>query len=1112
MRFETDANNGEHSLTLKNPQQLKNHVKGSKNHLDVPKPIPKQIFLGSATHLSNDQGPASSQVVHRTPHSPPPPSKRPCHRDVPNKQGQIQQGCSDEETCGVAPSTGGIDPKTLEMLSDIVATFPELQAITRTDCLDELAETGQLDRLCHWLHRQTRVFLGLSGTGAPTAAPTIHRAPPKFLLPSHIQLLKEYSHFGRPATKQFLYYASQGYGIEYLVKRANFGKDWVTDSGLTRQDVVHFLTIVRVVWSFTKNRHEQVEKLIGFGIYFTNLKPIMSHSDIRRLVYDSPNSFMQNLPYPQPIEITHPDGKEFGGAFAYVPVIESIASLCLLGHQCFDFVTENTEDRMEMAMKLSESDYVQAMLDPTADVHLMLMTWQDGYAPNKCKKERNKTWVKTATLVTIDKHAPFRSKWKTTFLVALGLEAGDKRWVESRFLEDLKKIDVKGGLELYDMHLKKFVKVRVSIVGALGDQPERRGFCGFATTHTHTYGKALGITGDWKAIHKHVPSCDSCLRALLHENKTIKDCQECLNWDVVRDSHLASFEKPKSYPTTDVNPGTHLSFKKVDCKDLKRACDKAHLNLLHRQWTATQAVTFLKTEGLNTAVTNGVCDHAINMACWNERDRFAPELKEQMRLERDARPSLYQKYVLPPFITSGLSLKIVIPVLMHLLFMGVAKAMLEEIESWLKKERLTKSFSRFNRGVLEAIGKLQVDWCKPQPFSKNDQGQGVGGTGWMAEDFLSFCRIMPWIYQTLDDLDSKEEVEFPQYDMNDINCWTKDMCLDWLKLHRLSIKGNVQVVKERVQFYHAREEGPPQIIHNKPTPHRTQTLIQCVLAMISRLMARTVSSDFIEEMHRYILIFLSCYHRWDEEFDVGVRGYKNEAFLPSWIRKSNMMDLTTLVEFVKRFGPLVQFWDGGWIAEKFITAMRPFTGRGNRVGAHMHATLNFLKTNALDLVVTLDEQEGMPAASGPMPFQFGPKCRYRQYGKLGEIQGSFLNRKPFSGFVTKDGNFGVCVQAKRTKRITPKQCILVRHLEYKLTKCSMAYHRWELLFDGEPKEMDENTIERCVMFLPILCADGFSRDNEDDGLYTVIAEDWKVLDKDQSFVHPAAEPWLGPEQ
>ena len=109
-----------------------------------------------------------------------------------------------------------------------------------------------------------------------------------------------------------------------------------------------------------------------------------------------------------------------------------------------------------------------------------------------------------------------------------------------------------------------------------------------------------------------------------------------------------------------------------------------------------------------------------------------------------------------------------------------------------------------------------------------------------------------------------------------------------------------------------------------------------------------------------------------------------------------MLDLTTLVEFIRRFGPLVQFWDGGWRGEKFITAMRRWTGRGKRVGAHMSAALNFQKTTALEMVVALHEQGGMPKTREPVPFQFGSKFRYRPYGKMDEVKKSFSERKPFS--------------------------------------------------------------------------------------------------------------------
>ena len=1133
-------------LRFLNFEQMRNHVKTSSGkHSNVPRPIAKTISASVLQEIfpQNKRGPNNSQTQPPC-LSPPPVNKKPrcaemagtCQQDPDAgvfKAWPCQQLCRDPQICmekntfqkdqDQLPPLFGIEDEIEETMEQLSLDFPGL-TVTRS-VLEDLAETGQLDFFRLYIHSQAGSIQNRSRAGdqqghaltstaaagnhrrggagdqqgpVPPATTDYRRQPLKYLPPVSIEHLPHLSQFGRLATKEFIFYASQGWGVEFLARKANFGKHW-SEKHITDDELVRFIDIVKFVWSVKRRQEHDLAKILKWPIP-SSLQCICEQKDLRRIVYDGPNSFMKNLPYPDPVEISHPDGKPFG-SYAYVPIIESLALLCLFGFDNFDFIAPGSEDISVWAMRLSESNYAQEMYDPDADVHLLLVSWQDGYAPNRVKKERNKTWLKTATLTTIKKDGPFCSKWKTTLLVAVGREKDDKRYVERRFYEDIAKLNQKGGLEFYNLPLNKSVKVRVSLVAILGDQPERRDLCGFAKVAQHLYGKALGVAGLWKAIYRSVPSCDACLKALLQNKTVVKNCQRCLNWDVLRNSQLATYKKLDKLPTVDGEEEAMIGrFTEIDYPDLIQAAGAAHDHVFYGHWTETAAAEYLKSFGWNTEHAAGIVRNARNMRAWANRATAIadPDAMEVLLEYKRERPSHFERYLLPPALTSGLSMKQVIPVLMHMLFLGFVKSTLQSIGIWLIKERMNATFNAFSEGLLEAVAELRVDWCKPQPFSKNKVGGGLGGTGWMAEDFLSFSRIMMWLYQRLDTLGVTEPEVIPPYDMGNLNCWTLTQCKRWLVLRNLSGKGKEKVVKERVRFYHSKNGGPPQIVPNKPTPHHTQMLVQSLVAMVSRLMARSVDSDSVDDIHCHNLIFLSFNQRWDMDLSVGLgQGSK----CPSWLRSPNLLDLARLADYYRRFGPLVQFWEGGWRAEKMITVMRSLTSRGDRKDWSMHAARNFQKANSLDFVRSL--------VHPPNQFGVSSKHRYHPYKQAADVVAAFNSRKPFSGFLMSNGEYGVCVLQKRKNNCTAQKCVVVRHVESKSTRCSLAYHKWELADEESSAGLVQKDIVRCLLFLPVLCDDGFSSGEESLGVYTVIAEDWMILDDKLEFARPVVESWWG---
>jgi hypothetical protein len=436
---------------------------------------------------------------------------------------------------------------------------------------------------------------------------------------------------------------------------------------------------------------------------------------------------------------------------------------------------------------------------------------------------------------------------------------------------------------------------------------------------------------------------------------------------------------------------------------------------------------------------------------------------------------------------------------MHLNGEGYTKTVVnEDLNVWLLKEKLGISFETVTAGLLEEIASMCISWCTPVPFSKQNKG-----TGWTATDRLAFCRICPWVFQVLDRLARKNPVALPPYDHQNKNCWNHAQRKQWLASIGRSTKGKVADVMTRVHHLQTRHGGPPKPTQDMPSAKKTMLLVESMYALLSRLMTKTVDEESIRNIHRHSLIFLSYYHRWDQDLLASVYG-ENHKKKPSWTAKPNFWDLMRLPDYLGPLGPLMLCWEGDLSGEKFITFMRCLCCRGQREHWFMDAAIAHVCRNALNWLYGLQEMQQL-YKDKEREVQRAPK-RCVPYKTVDAIKIKFRERKPISGFVTKQGVYGICVSGRRVGGVTPRKYMAIEPTQYRVKRCSMDYHMWELR-DLQLHDVAETTIDSCLLFLPLLGADGFSDDQQDTGCYTVIREDWRVLDENLHFVYPEVGMW-----
>ena len=95
---------------------------------------------------------------------------------------------------------------------------------------------------------------------------------------------------------------------------------------------------------------------------------------------------------------------------------------------------------------------------------------------------------------------------------------------------------------------------------------------------------------------------------------------------------------------------------------------------------------------------------------------------------------------------------------MHLLFLGIAKTVMLDIQMWLKLCAQSVNFFKLTIGILEPIQIIRLEWCKVLSYSNTKFG------GWVSENYLGFSRLMLWFYSLLRFIPSPVEYVQPTVD------------------------------------------------------------------------------------------------------------------------------------------------------------------------------------------------------------------------------------------------------------------------------------------------------------------------------------------------------------
>jgi len=700
--------------------------------------------------------------------------------------------------------------------------------------------------------------------------------------------------------------------------------------------------------------------------------------DCRRFLTQNKLSIVSNLPYPK-------IKKDVKG-HSYVSIIDCLrhalahcngARLAVVSYGAASLSVNHCSQSLRA---LSIFDTVERSYpgDGPKPVVSYFTFWSDDFEPNSLSKSgRGSVWIKTMTMATQlnDGH-----RFQNTYPIAVGKKGDSHDDVEKMIDQEVKKL-AKGVDPFYVGAHKKMLPIHFGLLATLQDQPERRTSNGLAAGNG-LYTARWGVSANHNKLYaqQHLKSCQACLDTMVTRfsngncDLPLPECQVCLNWDALKDSHLTATELPVDYPTESGYPNCRIEITqgslepsikpfRITYDGLKKAIDNAHANFCGGfGWSAKNCIAYLKVEGLSTMAIDEFIDHStlaysLHLAEASTdpiiRTTLLPLLKSQKKKEGDK----FEKVHNPLWDREGIELWTHIDVVMHLLFLGIVQTLLTKIKDWLSAEGKYTDFIRESSIFLDEVRGLSIDWLLIMPYTRGKLGS------WVSENYLGFSRIMLWFFQDIDKAKEGVNTNIPPPDLHHSK-WLKPHLQYWLQRRGLMPKDKATIHKHDlvnlVDSYMSQAEVPPEL----PEPVRTKQDVEDTIVALTNLlqlvMGSSVDSQILQKTEYATRIFLSHFDRLDRSLIIGQKSGK-----ASVISSYNFPSLMNLAMIMTMFGPLRHLWEGGWKGEGFLRFVKPLFNTGFRTNWHFNLLRKLHSIMAFDSI--LPEPAGAPKTSKNKP-------------------------------------------------------------------------------------------------------------------------------------------------
>ena len=494
---------------------------------------------------------------------------------------------------------------------------------------------------------------------------------------------------------------------------------------------------------------------------FANTRLPLTMAEINKFYISKSTSIRKSLPYPKPKEIHN---------HVFVSLKDVMSHMFAYGTTMNGICPYENHEYMGTYVNTVQHDIAQTpfvtniinqtlqKFPPTEDLKPLILlgtVWSDGFDANNVVHTAPSIWMRT---ITIAPPQDMSTSTRHTFVLHMSREGICHEQIDILFCNELYELE--NGMWFYSTLLKKSIFVILKIYVYAADRPERGKL-------THILGHTGISTKRWMYSAYLPPanmqSCNLCFKwrsQMAKDNPTFfnvsnRRCGRCADWNF--DHPQMRVDLPDGYPETchsespspqnqrQIERVRHLYPMVLTFNNLKASANFIFFNVYKKTFTQKIAKVYGKSVGLAIDYTqNAVIAKAQKLR------------EENPNMTCD---DVLNKITYPTLWNCSIQLNQYIDAPMHLIFQGIIKSLIEMISEWLialstKNVSYHKNFCTIVHPLMVSISNMNITWCSLNTFNTTKKYKP---TGWIANNYLAFARIMLVVYRYIRSVVKKSE-------------------------------------------------------------------------------------------------------------------------------------------------------------------------------------------------------------------------------------------------------------------------------------------------------------------------------------------------------------------
>ena len=179
----------------------------------------------------------------------------------------------------------------------------------------------------------------------------------------------------------------------------------------------------------------------------------------------------------------------------------------------------------------------------------------------------------------------------------------------------------------------------------------------------------------------------------------------------------------------------------------------------------------------------------------------------------------------------------------------------------------------------------------------------------------------------------------------------------------------------------------------------SKKLVASFVATISRIMQDTVNEDLIVSLDRHIKLLLTFLCKLEVEINLK-KGKENRKLKVQ--TTSNFSGLLNLTSYMRDYGPLRLYWEGGFKGEGLLKYIKPMVKQGSHKITFAEKTMKmYYKDRFLQNILDVDLNDNDDAK---ISVRYG---KFRTYKNIEQIEESLAKKKAISVIILHDNTMHV---------------------------------------------------------------------------------------------------------